>query len=58
MISSIYEGEPNNAGGNTTFIRESCVNYLGWEGYCLNDDHCEFEFVSICQIHFAPSCKK
>ena len=43
------KGEPNNSGGTLKFIRERCINRLSWEGNCLNDDHCEFEFPSICQ---------
>ena len=45
-----FKGEPKNSGGTLKFIRERCINRLSWEGNCLNDDHCEFEFPSICQM--------
>jgi hypothetical protein len=41
--------EPNNSGGNSTYISERCINRLNWEGDCLNDEHCEYTFPSICQ---------
>jgi hypothetical protein len=42
-------GEPNNTGGNSTYIAEKCINRLNTQGSCLNDDHCEYGYPSICQ---------
>jgi hypothetical protein len=43
-----YLGEPNNAGGDSEYITEKCINRL-WQGNCLNDEHCEYSFPAICE---------
>ena len=41
--------EPNNAGGDSSFIRERCINFLNWQGNCLNNEHCEKAFPAVCE---------
>lgn len=44
-------GEPNNAGGASyDDIRERCIDRKAEQGICLNDEHCEYEKPSICEI--------
>jgi hypothetical protein len=42
------DNEPNNSGGDSSYIRERCINRIS-PGNCLNDEHCEFKFPSICE---------
>ena len=43
-------GEPNNNRGTSNYIAERCINGVGTSGFCLNDEHCEHTFTSICEI--------
>jgi hypothetical protein len=44
-----YLGEPNNYEGDSGYIRENCISSLDLKRNCLNDEHCEYTFRSVCE---------
>jgi len=44
-----YPGEPNNAGGSSTYVREGCLHIRRDAQYKWNDEDCPWKLCYVCE---------
>ncbi len=49
IIFKIRKGEPNNALGNSSYIREQCITSYNIQHKCLNDYTCGNALPVVCE---------